>query len=221
MVKKLIYCCFIIFIFYFASLNVYADDNSKGLLINTNEEQSNNSINVVIDGAEIFNEGDINLLNKAISEFKERTGYNICIETIESLEGSTINETADFNYLDKFPNNESLYILISENEGDMIIKYGDTASPIITDELIQVMMMSVDAEFQNTNIAAGLCDCLYNGSLLIDENIKLNEDRHEVLTIDESQSTINTISLVLCIIAAGVFIFNLIYLTVSHFKKKG
>ena len=76
---------------------------------------------------------------------------------------------------------------MSKEDGDMIIKYGEQDSEIVTDELISVMMLSVETDFNQGNVLEGLKAALFNGMVLIEENIALYQDTHEVYEKDESE----------------------------------
>ena len=173
--------------------------------------------NAIMDDANIFSEEDKQVLFNESLNFYNKTGYNIVIQTIESVGDDNIRFCANSNYQSLFEGYEVIYVLISEEEGDMIIKYGDPNSDIITDELIQVMMMSVKPDFDEGNIVKGIQSALFNGAVLIEENIKLNTDTHEVLEIPKSNK--GSVYISICIIAGIIFVFNIFYLIFSNKKK--
>lgn len=206
MIKKIL--LFLIFIFMVSiPLKVYASD-----------ELQENTESFILDEGDIFTEEEINKLNQAAVDFKTKTQYNVVIHTIESLNGETIDVVAEYNYLEKFTNNNTLYILISKNDGDMIIKYGDSDSNIITNELIKAMMMSVNSDFENNQVEQGLEAALFNGAALIQENLKLNVDNHETLEINKDNKS--NIYIIICTIAGVVFIGNLVYFFIDNKKHK-
>lgn len=211
MIKKLLKYIFLIpFLFLFINKNVFAQELD-------NKYPSGFFENPIMDEANIFSDDEKNELFSESLAFYNRTGYNIVIHTIETIGEENIKFCANSNYQTFFEGYEVIYILIAEKEGDMIIKYGDPNSEIITDELISVMMMSVKPDFDQGNIVKGIQAALFNGEVLIEENIKLNADTHEILDISESHESNKYI--IICTIAAIVFIFNIFYLIFGNKKK--
>lgn len=200
MLKKFIISIFVCFLF--LTSTVFAEEN-----IEVKEEV--NYENYFLDEGNIFHEVQKTELLDSIKTFYERTNIFVFLHTVEKLQDETIDSLANYNYPTMFPENDVLYILMSKQDGDMIIKYGEQDSEIVTDELISVMMMSVEADFNQGNVLEGLKAALFNGMVLIEENLAINQDTHEVYEKDESEG-FNYI--LVCIGCAVVFVFNCFFL---------
>ena len=208
MLRKVFY--FMMFCFLSFNINVFADE-----LETVESVEEINYEEYFKDEGLIFDEEQKIELLESIKTFHQRTNFFVYIHTVENLKDDTIDSLANYNYSTMFPNNDVIYILMSKEEGDIIIKYGDINSEIITNELISVMMMSVDVDFKNGNIVEGLKAALFNGMVLIEENLRVNEDTHEVFEKDETQGFHY---ILICIGSAVIFIVNCFFLI--SFKKE-
>lgn len=175
----------------------------------------------VVDTADIFTAEDETLLNDAISKFESNTGFKVYIEVIEKNdEYISFENFASSRYLEVFPEGDGFYYLISKEDGDILIKYSDF-DEVVTQELISVMMMSMNTNFEQGEIASGLIDSLNNGAVLINENrreIQEREDNHTVL--EENPNKWMDYRVFICIACVIIFIVNIIILINPNKRHK-
>ena len=173
----------------------------------------------IIDTSDIFNEAEEEALNLSILDFKDSTGFDICIEVVYSIpEGKDIETFSSERYLEVFPENDGIYYLISSSDGNLIIQYGEF-DEIVTKELISVMLLSMNTDFENGEVLNGILSSILNGKALILENqreVKLREDNHEVL---EERNNLLDYRLFICIGCGIVFIGNFVYLFLTRKNK--
>lgn len=175
----------------------------------------------VKDNSNIFTDEDKASLNQEISNFKDTTGYDIVIETIDNVpEGQTIESIASKKYPEIFPEEDGFYYLVSKDDGNLIIQFG-AFNEIVTRELVNVMLLSMDTDFSQGNVLDGFKSSFSNGKVLIEENkreIQERESNHEVL--EESPNKWLDVRVFVCIACVIIFIVNIIFLVRPSKSKK-
>ncbi len=85
-----------------------------------------------IDAADLLTESQLQSLNELLDSISERYGTNVCVMTIDSLEGYTAEEVADY-YLEELYNNEGILLLVSMGERKWHMSTGGDGIRLFTD----------------------------------------------------------------------------------------
>jgi uncharacterized protein len=109
----------------------------------------------VFDGASLFSADTVSSLNTKIGDFNHKTGKEVVVVTVPSLDGDTVATAAEHTFADKQVNGV-LFFLAKAEKKDIIV--GDRASRQFFPSGFDPIRASMTASFRSGNYDEGITD---------------------------------------------------------------
>lgn len=171
--------------------------NNKIVNANSNIEDSSNLFANTLE------------LEQVINSFEIKHNVDIFIYTIESINNKNIYQEAKLFADVKFDDDNYLLFYITKEEGNVALFAGTKTQDIVNNEMISLMLTSMEIDFKALEFEKGIMTSLSNLSTLIDENNRLEEENrnsHKVLDINNQKEANRNIYMSMMIISLIVSI---------------
>lgn len=180
--------------------------NNKIVNANSNIEDSSNLFANTLE------------LEQVINSFEIKHNVDIFIYTIESINNKNIYQEAKLFADVKFDDDNYLLFYITKEEGNVALFAGTKTQSIVNNEMISLMLTSMEIDFKALEFEKGIMTSLSNLSTLIDENNRLEEENrnsHKVLDINNQKEanrnmyiSMMIISVIISIVCISLLIKN-------------
>ena len=148
-------------------------------------------------------------LEQVIDNFKIKHNVDVFVYTIESINNKNIYQEAKLFADVKFDDDNYLLFYITKEEGNVALFAGTKTQSIVNNEMISLMLTSMEIDFKALEFEKGIMTSLSNLSILIDENNRLEEENrnsHKVLNINNQKEANRNIYISMMIISVIVSI---------------
>lgn len=148
-------------------------------------------------------------LEQVIDNFKIKHNVDVFVYTIESINNKNIYQEAKLFADVKFDDDNYLLFYITKEEGNVALFAGTKTQSIVNNEMISLMLTSMEIDFKALEFEKGIMTSLSNLSILIDENNRLEEENrnsHKVLDINNQKEANRNIYISMMIISVIVSI---------------